>query len=45
MQFLQLVESGNNIRFVCQFLGGFAKVVLDFKILLEVIFTEFVVQF
>ena len=43
MQFLQLMESGNNIRFVCQFLGSFAKVVLDFKILLEVIFTEFVV--
>ena len=45
MQFLQLMESGNHIRFVCQFLGGFAKMILYFKILLEVIFTEFVIQF
>ena len=44
MQFLELVESGNNIFLGSQLFGSFAKVRLDFQVLLEVIFAEFVVQ-
>ena len=45
MQFLQLVESGNNIFLVSQLFGSFAEMCFDFQILFEVIFAEFIVQF
>ena len=45
VQLLQLVKGGNYIRFVGQLFGGFAKVGLYFEVFLEVVFTEFVVQF
>ena len=45
MQLLKLVESGNYIFLVSQLFGCLAKMSLDLQILLEVVFTKFVVQF
>ena len=44
MEFLQLMESADDIRLISQFLCCFAETVLDFQVLLEVILAGFAVQ-
>ena len=45
MQLLQLMESGNHILLVSQLFSSFAEARLDFQVLFEIVFTEFIVQF